>query len=118
MAQPQFKQDPYIKRDPDAKGSPASFVDDALEDAGDLEFRDNDPRFKHVFLTRVPKYVWEQWENIGDDEEITLGTFRQSWSYGPDGSRKDTVGLTHSSLRSFTNFTQVLDAARSTDSTA
>ena len=94
MAQPQIKQDPSVKRDPDAIGSPASFAGiDAFEDAGDLEFRDNDPRFKHVYLARVPKYVWDQWEHLGEDEEITLGTLRQSWTVKPNGEQDSKVCL-------------------------
>ena len=83
----------HIKSENDAAGSPASFAEsEAFEDAGDLEFRD-DQRFSGVYLARVPKYVWEQWENLGDDEEIVLGTLRQSWVERPDGGRgQETVG--------------------------
>lgn len=79
MAEPHIKQDPYIKRDPDAvAASPASFADsEAFEDAGDLEFS-TDPSFQNVYLARVPKYLWEQWNDLDDDAEIRLGTIRKT----------------------------------------
>lgn len=90
MAQPHVKSE-YIKAENDAAASPASFAEsEAFEDAGDLEFRD-DQRFNGVYLARVPKYVWEQWENLGDDEEIVLGTLRQSWTEVPGKGRQETV---------------------------
>lgn len=95
MAQPYVKSE-YIKAENDAAASPASFAEsEAFEDASDLEFRD-DQRFSNVYLARVPKYVWEQWENLGDDEEIVLGTLRQSWVENPDGNRgQETVRKMH-----------------------
>ena len=93
MAQPYVKSE-YIKTEGDAAASPASFAEsEAFEDAGDLEFRD-DQRFNAVYLARVPKYVWEQWENLGDDEEIVLGTLRQSWIEKGDGSKgQETLSM-------------------------
>ncbi|KFX89174.1 hypothetical protein O988_08728 [Pseudogymnoascus sp. VKM F-3808] len=86
MAEPHIKQDPYIKRDPDAIGaSPASFADsEAFEDAGDLEFS-TDPNFQNVYLARVPKYLWEQWNDLDDDAEIRLGTVRKTVNTNSDG---------------------------------
>lgn len=67
--------EPRIKQDPDfAGGSPAALSDDDMyEDAGDLDFSNAQ---NGVWLTRLPKFLWENWSKIGDDEEIQLGTIR------------------------------------------
>ncbi|KZF23855.1 hypothetical protein L228DRAFT_246706 [Xylona heveae TC161] len=67
--------EPRIKPDPDsAEQSPVAFEDeDIYEDAGDLDFSHaGNP----VWLMRIPKILWENWSNIGDDEEIQIGTVR------------------------------------------
>ena len=69
-------QDPRIKPDPESAGaSPAAHTDeDIYEDAGDLEFGDSQqPPF---FLTRVPKFLWESWSKLDDNQEIRIGTVR------------------------------------------
>ena len=74
----QVKQDPdvpMIKPDPDAKEvSPGSISDeDIYEDAGDLDFSN---AALNVWLSRIPRPLWENWSNIDDDEEIELGKIR------------------------------------------
>lgn len=69
-------QEPQIKPDPESIGaSPAAHTDeDIYEDAGDLEFADiKQPPF---FLTRVPKFLWESWSKLDDNQEIQIGTVR------------------------------------------
>ncbi len=89
MAHPQNKSE--IKQENSGLGgSPASFADSEIDDAGDLEFND-DQRFKNAYLARVPKYVWEQWDKMGDDEEIVLGTLRQSWTFDANSNRQESV---------------------------
>lgn len=59
---------------PSAAASPAEPSDeDIYEDAGDLDFS---RAVQGLYLGRIPKYLWESWSNIGDDEEIELGTIR------------------------------------------
>jgi transcription initiation factor TFIIF subunit beta len=76
--------EPGIKPDPDdVKQSPAAFEDDDLyEDAGDLEFYDNnnpqDP-YGNAMLAHLPKYLHDQWAQLGDDEEIVIGKVR-TWT--------------------------------------
>lgn len=67
--------EPHIKPDPDSLATtPAAYPDDDIyEDAGDLDFSQCDP---NVWLMRVPKYLWENWSSVGDDEEIKLGRIR------------------------------------------
>ncbi|KAH7270220.1 transcription initiation factor IIF, beta subunit-domain-containing protein [Fusarium redolens] len=92
MADSFIKQEPYIKPDPEASGSPAQVdEEDLYEDAGDLEFYDkNAGAFEQLYLARVPRYMWEAWskltERLGDDDEIQIGTLRTWNEQKPDGS--------------------------------
>ena len=82
--------DILIKPDPDTKGgaSPAAFKDeDIYEDAGDLEFN-TEPEYQKLYLARVPRYVWEAWNQLDDDAEIHIGTIRQSTEHNKDGSQR------------------------------
>jgi hypothetical protein len=81
--------DVVIKRDPEAVGaSPSASADeDIYEDAGDLEFN-TDPKYQRLYLARLPKYIWDNWHDLDDDEEIQLGTIRQSHVLGSDGKEQ------------------------------
>ncbi|KAI1913451.1 hypothetical protein LOZ12_003183 [Ophidiomyces ophidiicola] len=74
---PSFKTEPTpaIKSEPDTKDidSPMLSDDDIYEDAGDLDFAS---AAQDVWLTRIPKSLWEQWSKLDDDEEIQIGTVR------------------------------------------
>ncbi len=67
--------EPHIKPDPDAQGaSPATALEeDIYEDAGDLDFAQAK---QPLWLTRIPKFLWDNWSEIDDDQEIQLGTVR------------------------------------------
>lgn len=75
----QIKQDPdamYIKQDPDDKDMVLADLDDEdlYEDAGDLDFSAAN---QHVWMSRLPRQLWENWAHIDDeDEEIEIGTIR------------------------------------------
>ncbi|KAI4278699.1 MAG: hypothetical protein LQ337_000808 [Flavoplaca oasis] len=59
---------------PSAAASPTPASDDDIyEDAGDLDFS---RAVQGLFLTRIPKYLWESWSTLDDDEEIRIGTVR------------------------------------------
>ncbi|KAG8530839.1 uncharacterized protein KY384_004196 [Bacidia gigantensis] len=68
-------QGAQIKRDPDASGnSPGGYAEeDIYEDAGDLDFADSG---QNVFLARLPKFLWESWSHLDDDEEVQIGRIR------------------------------------------
>ena len=68
-------QGPYIKRDPDAStASPGAHSDeDIYEDAGDLDFTGSD---QTIYLSRLPKFLWESWLHLDDDQEIKVGRVR------------------------------------------
>jgi transcription initiation factor TFIIF subunit beta len=71
----QIKQEPLIKPDPDTKDTPSAALsdEDIYEDAGDLDFSLSS---QNVWLTRIPKTLWEHWSTLDDDEEIQIGTVR------------------------------------------
>ena len=68
--------EPRIKPDPELTGASPSAMseDDIYEDAGDLDFSIGED--KSVWLMRIPKFLWDSWEKIGDDEEVELGKVR------------------------------------------
>lgn len=78
-AMSQVKQEPgstpFIKPDPDSKETSLGAMsdDDLYEDAGDLDFSN---AAQDVWLTRIPKSLWEHWAHLDDDEEIQIGTVR------------------------------------------
>lgn len=70
----QIKPDPdsiHIKPDPDK--DTILDEDDLYEDAGDLDFTNGG---QNVWLSRIPRSLWEHWSKIDDDEEIQVGTIR------------------------------------------
>ncbi|KAL8722618.1 MAG: hypothetical protein Q9225_000924 [Loekoesia sp. 1 TL-2023] len=59
---------------PSTAASPAAHSDDDIyEDAGDLDFSQAS---QGLYLGRIPKYLWETWSKLKDDQEIQLGTIR------------------------------------------
>ena len=67
--------DSKIKPDPDSIGnSPAPQTDeDIYEDTGDLDFAGSDQGF---YLARLPKFLWDSWSKLDDNQEIQIGTIR------------------------------------------
>ena len=67
--------DGWVKSEPDSLDQTlASAADeDIYEDAGDLDFSG---AAQPIYLTRLPKDLWERWNALGDDEEVTVGTIR------------------------------------------
>lgn len=66
---------PYIKPDPDSKEAVGEIIDedDIYEDAGDLDFSNAG---QNLWLSRIPRSLWEYWSKLDDDEEIEIGTIR------------------------------------------
>ncbi|KAI1128293.1 transcription initiation factor IIF, beta subunit-domain-containing protein [Nemania abortiva] len=98
-AEPMVKPDPSIKPDPDALNSLPGVMsdDDIYEDAGDLEFADfnpaTNPTAGDVYLTHVPKYLYQAWANLDDDEEIRIGTVRKWVEVAKDGRQTERMAL-------------------------
>ncbi|KKZ63900.1 transcription initiation factor TFIIF subunit beta [[Emmonsia] crescens] len=72
---PEPSPTPMLKPDPDAKPELAGAIsdDDIYEDTGDLDFSNS---MQDVWLTRIPKMLWENWSRLEDDEEVQIGTIR------------------------------------------
>ena len=67
-------QEPQVKSEPDSIGaSPTAHDDDVYEDAGDLDFSGSEPG---LYLTRIPKFLWDRWSKLDDNQEIHIGTLR------------------------------------------
>lgn len=66
---------PIIKPDPDNKDSSpgAMSEDDIYEETGDLDFSTAD---RDVWLTKIPRFLYDNWSKLDDDEEIQIGTVR------------------------------------------
>lgn len=71
------KPEPLIKADPESMASPGFADEDIYEDTHDLEINEDEP-YQRVYLARVPKYLWEEWDKLDDDAEIQLGKVRQT----------------------------------------
>ncbi|KAL9101546.1 MAG: hypothetical protein Q9163_003201 [Psora crenata] len=67
--------EPHIKQDPDAIAtSPqAHLEEDIYEDTGDLDFTGSE---QSVYLARIPKFLWECWSKLENDQEIQIGRIR------------------------------------------
>ncbi|KAL8712443.1 MAG: hypothetical protein Q9220_003291 [cf. Caloplaca sp. 1 TL-2023] len=78
----------HIKVEPPSNpASPAAASDeDIYEDAGDLDFS---KAVQGLYLTRIPRYLWDNWANLEDDQEIQLGTIRV------EGSLEDVKRVWH-----------------------
>lgn len=100
-------QTTLIKPDPDSTGaSPAAHTDDDLyEDAGDLEFAGSD---QGLYLTRLPKFLWERWSQLDDNQEVTIGTVRVEG--GPEKIKR--VRHSSSTPRLIQTFVTKLDVFR------
>ena len=66
---------PNVKPEPgDAAPSPYMDEDDLYEeDAGDLDFSQAQ---QQLWLSHIPRSLWETWSSLSDDEEIEIGTIR------------------------------------------
>ena len=67
--------DGWIKSEPNLMDiAPALQADeDIYEDTGDLDFT---AASQGLYLTRIPKMLWESWSKLNDDQEIVLGRVR------------------------------------------
>lgn len=121
----QVKSEAYIKPEPEGDSPNAPLdEDDLYEDAGDLEFFDQNSGNGSVgqaYLARLPKELWEAWSSLPDDAEIEVGKMRQWDVARPDGSvehrfrmllNKDVAG--HQGLPREYDLDMGLDNARGT----
>ena len=60
-----------IKRDPDLYEEEEKYADDE----GELQVPASADDSK-VWLAKIPKWLWESWADMGDDEEVEIGRLR------------------------------------------
>ncbi len=83
-----------VKLEPDVLGaSPGVQSDEDLyEDAGDLDFSN---AIQGIYLTRIPRFLWENWSKLDDDQEIQLGTVRVEGTGGDVRRVRRYLNLLH-----------------------
>lgn len=64
-----------VKLEPQTQEDPSSVLsdEDLYEDAGDLDYTGST---QALILSRIPRFLWESWAQLGDDDEIQIGTIR------------------------------------------
>ncbi|KAK8048582.1 transcription factor IIF beta subunit [Apiospora phragmitis] len=92
------KPEPGVKPEPeDASASPAVMSDDELyEDAGDLEFYDTTSPTEpsaNLYLTHVPKYLYDQWAQLKEDEEVEVGRVRRWIETDKNGEKRERMAM-------------------------
>ena len=90
---------PHVKPEPgDAEPSPYMDEDDLYEeDAGDLDFSQAQ---QQLWLSHIPRSLWETWSSLNDDEEIEIGAIRVE---GTEAEPR-RVGTCHVHMPSFPKF--------------
>ncbi|KAF2151338.1 hypothetical protein K461DRAFT_280127 [Myriangium duriaei CBS 260.36] len=91
MTSPGIKMEEDVKIKPDpATATERSLIDeDEYEDTGELQIRGMD----QAWLAKIPKWLWEAWTNIAEDDEIELGKVRVYHNNRPDGQQKLKIVL-------------------------
>ena len=75
-AEPGTETIPQIKPDPDMNSPNIKselLDDDMYEDAGDLDLSGGG---RPVWLVKLPQFIADRWNELNDDEEITLGVVK------------------------------------------
>jgi TFIIF, beta subunit N-terminus len=68
--------DSNVKREPLDEEMASPYVDDeddGLDEGGDLDFTN---AHTQLWLTQIPRNLWETWSVMGLDDEIEIGTIR------------------------------------------
>ena len=81
-------QQPSIKLESHSLDEPTAVIsdEDLYEDTGDLDYTGAN---QALMLTRIPKFLWESWTQLDDDDEIQLGTIKF------EGSPEDPKRVCH-----------------------
>lgn len=69
------EEDVKIKPDPADAATPSMMDEDEFEDTGELMIRGT-AQDDQAWLAKLPKWLWEAWADIAEDEEIELGKVR------------------------------------------
>ena len=86
-----------FKIEPDSpRASPGAQADEDLyEDAGDLDFSG---AIQNIYLTRIPRYLWDDWSKLDNDQEIQIGTVRMEGTGGDIKRVRLDLSLMHEQL--------------------
>lgn len=77
-----IEDDVNVKQEAESTAPTAFMDDDEDEDTGELQIPNP---LNGIYLTWVPKMLWDSWASINEDEEIQVGLVRV-WS--PVGSER------------------------------
>ncbi|KAL2352334.1 transcription initiation factor IIF, beta subunit family protein [Cryomyces antarcticus] len=83
---------PLIKPDPEISSPTTVMDEDQYEDTGELQLFDPNDVTSGVWLTKIPKYLWEAWSTMEDDEQIQIGKLRV-WGSTEPGKEKMKIIL-------------------------
>jgi len=66
--------------------------EDDYEDTGELQIR-GDQESEKAWLAKLPKWLWEAWSNIAEEDEVELGKIRVYNSVGSNGKQRISIFL-------------------------
>ncbi|KAF4555370.1 TFIIF beta subunit-like protein [Elsinoe fawcettii] len=87
-----MEEDVKIKPDPANAHTPSAMDEDEYEDTGELHIKGAGSD-DAAWLAKLPKWLWEAWSTIADDEEIELGKVRVYNDNLPNGTQKLKIVL-------------------------
>ncbi|KAG8628050.1 hypothetical protein KVT40_003923 [Elsinoe batatas] len=87
-----MEEDVKIKPDPASALTPMAVDEDEYEDTGELHINGSEET-NGAWLAKLPKWLWEAWANIAEDEEIELGKVRVYNNNLPNGAQKLKIVL-------------------------
>lgn len=87
-----MEEDVKIKPDPDNAATPSVMEEDEYEDTGELQIRGS-AADDQAWLAKIPKWLWEAWIDIADDEEVELGKVRVYHKKRDNGQEKIKIVL-------------------------
>jgi len=88
-----LEDDVKIKPDPATASLPSGMEEDEYEDTGELVIPGTADESR-AWLAKLPKWLWEAWATIAEDEELQLGKVRV-YHDAPDGKQKVRELLVH-----------------------
>lgn len=86
------KMEEDVKIKPENANTPSMMDEDEYEDTGELHIRGSADDDK-AWLAKIPKWLWESWSTIAEDEEIELGKVRVYNNPLPNGQQKIKIVL-------------------------
>ena len=76
----------HIKPEPTDAATPSAMGDDDYEDTGELVIPASSDQ-SQAWLAKLPKWLWESWADIAEDEELELGKVRVYNERSPENGK-------------------------------